>query len=267
MFRYCGEYFDKETGTLYLRARYYDPGLGRFITEDSYWSTRNNIYEESTIEIAGYGVGLLEITNSPINKQNSNNSKVDAKLNEGRKISKNAILQSSNLYLYSINNPITYIDPSGNDTYQVGLDISAQAGWRGSVSISVIKDDNGRWGIAISGGGGGGTVSVSAAGFYTRTNAESIYQLREGGVATGGSAGPGVIFGGYEKVYPLQGDWEGNTYFGGIGAEPVIEVHGEANYTRVLGIIGEGSITEKALNYVEGCKKYVIYKLTGASFE
>ncbi|OPX41900.1 tRNA(Glu)-specific nuclease WapA precursor [Ruminiclostridium hungatei] len=37
LFRYCGEYFDKETGTIYLRARYYDPTIGRFITEDSYW--------------------------------------------------------------------------------------------------------------------------------------------------------------------------------------------------------------------------------------
>jgi len=37
LFRYCGEYFDKETGTIYLRARYYDPEIGRFISEDSYW--------------------------------------------------------------------------------------------------------------------------------------------------------------------------------------------------------------------------------------
>lgn len=36
-FRYCGEYFDKETGTLYLRARYYDPEIGRFISEDIEW--------------------------------------------------------------------------------------------------------------------------------------------------------------------------------------------------------------------------------------
>ena len=32
---YSGEYFDKETGTIYLRARYYDPEIGRFITEDT----------------------------------------------------------------------------------------------------------------------------------------------------------------------------------------------------------------------------------------
>lgn len=33
-FRYCGEYFDNETGQLYLRNRYYNPSIGRFITED-----------------------------------------------------------------------------------------------------------------------------------------------------------------------------------------------------------------------------------------
>ena len=33
-FRYCGEYWDVETGTYYLRARYYVPGTGRFMTED-----------------------------------------------------------------------------------------------------------------------------------------------------------------------------------------------------------------------------------------
>ena len=33
-FRYCGEYWDSETETLYLRARYYDARIGRFATED-----------------------------------------------------------------------------------------------------------------------------------------------------------------------------------------------------------------------------------------
>ena len=35
-FRYCGEYYDAETGTIYLRARYYDPSTERFISRDSY---------------------------------------------------------------------------------------------------------------------------------------------------------------------------------------------------------------------------------------
>ncbi len=32
--RYCGEYYDVETGFIYLRNRYYDPSMGRFISED-----------------------------------------------------------------------------------------------------------------------------------------------------------------------------------------------------------------------------------------
>ena len=35
-FRYCGEYYDSESGTIYLRARYYNPTTGRFISRDSY---------------------------------------------------------------------------------------------------------------------------------------------------------------------------------------------------------------------------------------
>ena len=35
-YRYCGEYYDKETEEIYLRARYYQPSVGRFITRDTY---------------------------------------------------------------------------------------------------------------------------------------------------------------------------------------------------------------------------------------
>ena len=36
VFRFCGEYFDTETGIIYLRARYYQASIGRFISRDSY---------------------------------------------------------------------------------------------------------------------------------------------------------------------------------------------------------------------------------------
>jgi RHS repeat-associated protein len=35
--RYAGEFYDAEVGLYYLCARYYDPYIGRFISEDSYW--------------------------------------------------------------------------------------------------------------------------------------------------------------------------------------------------------------------------------------
>ena len=64
-FKYCGEIYDDETGLYYLRARYYDPSVGRFISEDS---NEGNI-------------------TNPL---------------------------SLNLYTYCANNPVKYIDPSGN---------------------------------------------------------------------------------------------------------------------------------------------------------
>ncbi|MEC0084397.1 RHS repeat-associated core domain-containing protein [Paenibacillus alvei] len=36
IFRYSGEYWDAATSLQYLRARWYDPSVGRFINEDTY---------------------------------------------------------------------------------------------------------------------------------------------------------------------------------------------------------------------------------------
>ena len=35
-FRYCGEYYHKETEEIYLRVRYYQPAVERFLTRDTY---------------------------------------------------------------------------------------------------------------------------------------------------------------------------------------------------------------------------------------
>ena len=42
-FRYCGEYYDRRTGFVYLRNRFYNTSAGRFITKDSvmYWLNMN----------------------------------------------------------------------------------------------------------------------------------------------------------------------------------------------------------------------------------
>ncbi|MBA9087229.1 RHS repeat-associated protein [Fontibacillus solani] len=41
-FKYAGEIQDEETGLYYLRARYYDPSVGRFISKDTYEGQINN---------------------------------------------------------------------------------------------------------------------------------------------------------------------------------------------------------------------------------
>lgn len=42
--RYTGQQYDELTGQYYLRARYYNPVLGRFMQEDTYWGDGLNLY-------------------------------------------------------------------------------------------------------------------------------------------------------------------------------------------------------------------------------
>ena len=43
-FRYCGEYYDIEIGQIYLRARYYNPSIGRFTQSDPAMADGMNWY-------------------------------------------------------------------------------------------------------------------------------------------------------------------------------------------------------------------------------
>lgn len=94
-FRYCGEYYDKETGTYYLRARYYDPRNGRFNARDTHWNTVNAIYGDNPQKINERQdkLGLSYYAYAP-------------------QIS--AIMQAGNLYVYCGNSPVRYADRSGN---------------------------------------------------------------------------------------------------------------------------------------------------------
>lgn len=53
-YRYTGQYLDEETGFYYLRARYYNPKIMRFITEDSYLG---DIKNPLSLNLYGYCMG------------------------------------------------------------------------------------------------------------------------------------------------------------------------------------------------------------------
>ena len=82
-FQYCGEYTDAESGFIYLRARYYDPNAGRFISEDTYWNPENMVYGDEEDESDDVMPDIF------------------------------AIRQSTNLYLYAMNNPLRFFDIFG----------------------------------------------------------------------------------------------------------------------------------------------------------
>ncbi len=75
-FRYCGEYFDRETGTYYLRARYYDPKRGRFTQEDT---LALNVFTCSPqiLLIAQVGNKYVYCANNPVMYSDPSGNKVD----------------------------------------------------------------------------------------------------------------------------------------------------------------------------------------------
>ena len=97
-FRYCGEYYDAESGSYYLRARYYNPAVGRFTQEDTHWNTGNMIYGDAPQKIGEYKdpLGVSRYTYAPQTA---------------------AIMQAGNLYAYCGGNPLKYVDPTGQEWY------------------------------------------------------------------------------------------------------------------------------------------------------
>ncbi len=87
-------YVAQETGTYYLRARYYDPSTGRFTQEDPHWGSANSIYGDTPMA-AFKSKDALGLTYTSYAPQIF------------------AIQQSGNLYVYCIGNPVDFADPSG----------------------------------------------------------------------------------------------------------------------------------------------------------
>ena len=108
LFRYCGEQYDNETDSIYLRARYYSPSLGRFTTEDTYWNSSNRIY------------GDKEYTEGEIKYPDDN-----------------AIMQDSNLYNYCTNNPLNWQDNFGRVKVKVREYVEEYGG-----TVTYDKKDN-----------------------------------------------------------------------------------------------------------------------------
>lgn len=61
-YRYAGYRYDESTGMYYLMARYYDPSIGRFITEDTYKG-----HGDAPLSLNGY----TYVHNNPVNNIDS----------------------------------------------------------------------------------------------------------------------------------------------------------------------------------------------------
>ena len=172
-FRYSGEYLDLSSGTYYLRARYYDPTIGRFLSEDTHWNTSNSIYGDDPLMLNKY-TAAPDIA---------------------------AITQSSNLYAYCGNNPIIYVDKDGHIFMLVTAAIGAVVGGAVGAISSYAKTGSVSWksvavGAAIGGATGltgGAAAAYVVAGSATASTGAVMTGL---GIAGAGAAGgSGVALG------------------------------------------------------------------------
>ena len=165
-FRYCGEYYDRETGQIYLRARYYQPIVGRFTQRDTHWNTANMIYgdEVKTKEYKDY-LGLNDYSVKLVDYA--------------------AIRQSGNLYGYCGNNPIKYSDVNGHSfvlTMIISIAVGAAIGGAVSAGVNVVGQ------ITSS----DGSISQNV----DNINWESVGESFITGAISGGIAGSPIGLGG-----------------------------------------------------------------------
>ena len=187
-FRYCGEYFDRETDTYYLRARNYNPWTGRFTTEDA-------------IQFAS---GKLP-----------NDQEVVDPL-------------SLNRYTYARNNPILFVDSSGNMFMLAAAAVGLLAGGLIGGVTSYLKHGEVRWqdvavGAAIGGVAGltlGAATAFVAAGSATATTTAVYAGITTGlsGAATAGTAASPWLLNQFERGMQIE------KMLGGMGTNfPVID--------------------------------------------
>jgi RHS repeat-associated protein len=196
---------DPESGLMYYGARYYDPWVGRFLSQDP---------------------GLISA-----NPGGSFNRIVD---DPGH----------ANAYTYALNRPTVMVDPNGEIAVYVSITFSGGAGGGGQVSVGRAVDGKGNYGkIDTAGAGGYGGIGGSLTiNFGVVPGANTINDLGGQGSTSGGSVSqPGAgLTAGAETVTGNNAD--GSTYVGGegsvgigAGAAPA-EGHGFATTTVVTPI-------------------------------
>jgi RHS repeat-associated protein len=117
---YRGEQYDSDLGLYYLRARYYNPSTGRFLSRDPGKSgttapdaTRNDLNSDAKQEVSFYlfgGPASTPVSSAPVS------SATEGCLSSSLSDEDIRNPQAQHKYNYANSDPINRIDPSGRDS-------------------------------------------------------------------------------------------------------------------------------------------------------
>jgi len=181
-YKFTGKEMDDETGLMYYGARYYDSEIGRFVSEDPLFL---NLLGPSNF--INHKNERQDVITDYINKKSENGK--ESKDSALKKYLSNP--QHLNAYNYVINNPLQYIDPTGEDEYHFSFTLNIGLGVEGGSTVSFGFATDGSYGVVVSNNVGG------LAGYDASVGVELGYSDAETWSDTGGQS---VYIGGGTKV-------------------------------------------------------------------
>jgi len=147
-FRFRGDgYWDDETGFVYLRNRYMDPSLGRFITEDPYWNIGNM---RDCIWSVMQSTNLYAfVANNPIMFVDPWGLRliVDGSYDDARTVLDN-LNEMSHDYLYLTHTPV----PGNDNLWTVGYQRRNGHAWYGTNLVRRVIDMEDEIFVELTGG-------------------------------------------------------------------------------------------------------------------
>ena len=203
-FRYRGYYFDTETGLYYVKERYYDPKISRWVNAD-------NAVAAVGGNIKGYNL-FSYCFNNPVNMNDQTGNWPNWIKNTVKSVAKNIVKP----VVKAVQNTLSKVD----STYSTGINVSGTpSAFIFNLQAGVSIDTKGN--VAIQGSAGGGVTTgspgASITAYRSATNAPSIDNLNGPGYQIGGSVGipvygVPVAAGGDFNIIP--DDELGTVYFG-----------------------------------------------------
>ncbi|MBQ6262606.1 MAG: carbohydrate binding domain-containing protein [Clostridia bacterium] len=226
-FRYRGYFYDEETGFYYLKSRYYDPKIRRFINADSLVSTCSGFI--------GYNM-YAYCCNNPVNMDDQNGDLPEW-------LYKFAIKWVASNIIKPVVKGAEALLSNINATYSRGIALTASSyGVSSSIQGGFSMDTTGTIALQYSTVvGGSSSPGVSLTEYNTLTNAPKIENLQGDGFQLGVSAGAyveGVPVSAGADINlipdPNEGKlYKGGTLSGGFGS-PGFEAHGEKSNTHTI---------------------------------